>query len=202
LHPMSAMFDSLVQLVSGSPWTYALVLGVAALDAVFPLVPSETTAIAAGVLAGIGELSIALVVVAAATGAFAGDSATYGLGRAFGPRALRRLPERRTAWAERMLAAHAAALIVLARFVPGGRTATMATAGAVRLRWLRFERLAAVAAVLWASYAAMLGFLGGRSFEERPWLGALLAFGLAAALGLAVEGVRRLRRSPAHRGSG
>jgi membrane-associated protein len=71
---------------------------------------------------------------------------------------------------------------------------TMATAGAVRLPWLRFERLAAVAAALWASYAALLGFAGGRAFEERPWIGALLAFGLAAALGLAVEGVRRLRR--------
>jgi membrane-associated protein len=187
------MLDSLVDLVSGSEWTYALILGVAALDAVFPVVPSETTAIAGGVLAATGELSIALVVAAAAAGAFAGDTATYGFGRVLGPRALRRLPQRRTAWAERTLAAHAAALIVLARFVPGGRTVTMATAGAVRLRWLRFERLAAVAAVLWASYAGLLGFAGGKAFEERPWIGALLAFGVAAAVGLVVQAVRRLR---------
>ena len=188
------MLDSLIGLVSESGWTYAIVLAVAALDALFPIVPSESTAIAAGVLAGAGDLSISLVIAAAAAGAFAGDTATYGLGRALGPRALRRLPQRRTAWAERTLAAHAALLIVLARFVPGGRTVTMATAGAVRLPWLRFERLAAVAAALWASYAALLGFAGGRAFEERPWIGALLAVGLAAALGLAVEGVRRLRR--------
>ena len=69
-----------------------LVLAVAALDAVFPVVPSEATAIAAGVVAGAGDLSIALVVAAAAAGAFAGDSGAYGLGRAFGPRATRRLP--------------------------------------------------------------------------------------------------------------
>jgi membrane-associated protein len=188
------MFESLVGLVSASGWTYAVVLAVAALDALFPLVPSESTAIAAGVLAGTGDLSIALVIAAAAAGAFAGDSGTYALGRALGPRALRRLPQRRTAWAERTLAAHTAALVILARFVPGGRTVTMATAGAVRIPWLRFERLAALAAVLWASYAALLGFAGGRAFEERPWLGALLAFGLAAALGLVVEAVRRVRR--------
>ena len=137
------MLESLVELVSASGWTYVLVLAVAALDAVFPVVPSEATAIAAGVVAGAGDLSIALVVAAAAAGAFAGDSGAYAIGRSLGPRATRRLPERRVAWAERKLRAHAAMLILVARFVPGGRTVTMTSAGAVGLPWLRFERLAA-----------------------------------------------------------
>jgi membrane-associated protein len=189
------MLESLVDLVSGSPWTYALVLAVAALDAVFPLVPSEATAIAAGVVAGAGELSLALVVAAAAAGAFAGDSSAYGLGRALGPRATRRLPETRVAWAEAKLRAHAALLILVARFVPGGRTVTMTSAGAVRLRWLRFERLALVAAVLWASYAALLGYVGGRAFEDDPLKALLVGFGLAAGVALAVEAGRRAARA-------
>lgn len=188
------MLESLTELVSGSEWTYLVVLAVAALDAIFPLVPSETTAIAAGVLAGAGDLSLALVIAAAATGALTGDTAAYGLGRAFGDRATRRLPERRVEWAARTLSVHAAALIVLARFVPGGRTATMATAGALHFRWPRFARLAAIAALLWASYAALLGFVGGRAFEEQPWQGALLAFALAAGIGVVIETARRVRR--------
>ena len=186
------MLESLVELVSASGWTYVLVLAVAALDAVFPVVPSEATAIAAGVLAGAGDLSIALVVAAAAAGAFVGDTGAYGIGRKLGPRATRRLPERRVAWAERKLRAHAAKLILVARFVPGGRTVTMTSAGAVGLPWLRFERLALVAAVLWASYAGLLGFVGGRAFEDDPLKALLVGFGLALAVVLAVEAGRRV----------
>jgi membrane protein DedA with SNARE-associated domain len=189
------MLEPIVDLVSSSPWTYAIVLAVAALDALVPLVPSEATAIAAGVVAGAGELSVALVVAAAAAGAFAGDSSAYGVGRLFGPRATRRLPERRVAWAECKLRAHAALLILVSRFIPGGRTVTMTSAGAVRLRWLRFERLAALAAVLWASYAVLIGYAGGRAFEDDPLLALLVGFGLAAGVAAAVEAGRRVARA-------
>ena len=36
------MFESLTDFVSGSPWTYAFLFAIAAIDVVFPLVPSET----------------------------------------------------------------------------------------------------------------------------------------------------------------
>ena len=78
-------------LVSASPWTYAVILVVAALDAVLPLVPSETAVISAGVLAGAGDLSLGLVIAAGAAGAFAGDSSAYWLGRRFDRRLERRL---------------------------------------------------------------------------------------------------------------
>ena len=190
---MSFSFESLAELVSGSPWTYAFVLAIAAVDALFPLVPSETTAIAAGVLAATGDLSIAFVIAAAATGAFIGDTSSYALGRGLGERiGSRLLPPRRRAWAERALGARGGALIVGARFVPGGRTAVTLTAGLVAMAARRYVRLVALAAVLWASYASLLGYLGGRAFEEHPWRGLVLALVAAAALALAVELVRRL----------
>ena len=186
-------FDSLAELVSSSPWTYALILGIAALDALLPLVPSETTAIAAGVLAGAGDLSITLVIAAAAAGAFAGDTSSYGLGRAFSDRIARRfLSARRRAWAEKALGARAGALIVGARFVPGGRTAVTLTAGVLAMPARRYLRLAGLAAVVWAVYAGLLGYLGGRAFEEHPWQGLLLALGAAAVLAALVELARRV----------
>ena len=44
------MFNSLLNSVSGSPWTYLLIVGVCAGDAVLPLFPSETVVITAAVL--------------------------------------------------------------------------------------------------------------------------------------------------------
>jgi membrane-associated protein len=185
------VIDSLVQL-SGTPWTYAILLAFAALDSLVPLVPSEATAIAAGVLAAAGDLNIAVVVAAAATGAFIGDSSSYVVGRTVGARAVKPLRRRargraRLEWAERTLDERGSYLIVLARFVPGGRTAVTLTAGLTRMRGERFLRAAALAAAVWASFAVGLGYVGGRTFEEEPWQGLALAFALAASLALVVE---------------
>jgi membrane-associated protein len=190
--------ESLVDYVSASPWTYAVILGIAALDAVFPLVPSEATVISAGVLAGAGDLQIALVIAAGAAGAYAGDSSAYLLGRRFDQRLDRLLfrgqkgPLRR-AWAERTLTQYGGPLIFGARFVPGGRTATTVSAGLLGMFWLRFAAFAAVAAVAWAMYAALLGYIGGRAFEDNPLWALLFGFGLAALTFLAVETLRRVR---------
>ena len=188
----------MLEVVSGSPWTYAVVLTIAALDAVFPVVPSEATAIAAGALAGAGELSILAVIGAAATGAFVGDNGSYLVGRRFGDWVTARLlRDRGRQLAERALERRGGYVIVVARFVPGGRTAATLTAGLTEMRWRRFASLAGLAAVVWASYAGLLGFLGGRTFEDHPWRGLLLAFALAVAVVLGVEGLARVPSFPA-----
>lgn len=74
--------ESLTELISSSPWTYAVIFAVAALDAVFPIIPSESVLITAGVVAAVGELSITFVIATGAAGAFVGDSGAYVLGRA------------------------------------------------------------------------------------------------------------------------
>lgn len=193
------MLESLTELISASSWTYALVLGFAAADALFPFFPSETAAIAAGVLAGAGELSIAFVVAAAAAGAFIGDNSSYAVGRTAGQAATRPLfrgekGRSRRRWAERTLDRRGGYLIVVARFIPGGRTATTLTAGVTRMAWPRFVRFAALAAVLWASFAAGLGYLGGKTFEDEPVLGLASALTLAAVIAVGVELARRLPR--------
>jgi membrane-associated protein len=174
------------------------VLGIAALDAVFPAVPSESLAITAGVLSGVGKLHLAPSIAAAAIGAFLGDSTSYVLGRTLGVRARGRLfrgerSQRALGWAERTLDERGGYLIVVARFVPGGRTATTFTAGMVHFPAPRFVGFAGIAAVAWASYAVLLGYLGGRVFEQNPLLALGVALGIAFAITAVVEAVRRFR---------
>lgn len=195
------MFNQFTQLVAeASGWAYAVVFVFALLDALLPVVPSETAVITAGVVAATGHLGLPLVVAAAACGAFAGDNAAYGIGRRFGPyakdRYFRGEKGRRTIrWTERQLAERGGELIVVARFIPGGRIAVTITAGAAHYPWRRFAVFDAIAAVFWASYAALLGYFGGKAFEHMPWAGLLLALAIA----FAVTGALELGRAYARR---
>jgi membrane-associated protein len=191
--------------VQASPLTYLAVLGACALDAVLPIVPSEAVVIAAAVLATKGELSIWLIALAAAAGGFLGDTGSYVVGRTAGATAARRLfrspkAKGRLTWAGKALDRHGATIIVVARFVPGGRTATTFTAGMVQLPWPRFAAADAVGATLWAAYAAGLGYLGGETFERRPLYAFLFGLGVALLFALVVEVARRLRRHGARAG--
>jgi membrane-associated protein len=191
--------EALVDALSSSPWTYALVLAFAALDALVPVFPSETAAIAAGVLAAAGDLNISLVVAAAAGGAFLGDISSYLVGRTAGRAAAGRLMGRagglaRLAWAGRVLEERGSSVIVVARFVPGGRTAATLTAGLIRMPGRTFLLAAGIAAILWASLASGLGYVGGRALEDEPWRAVVAAGGVAAVILLGVEVARRLRR--------
>ena len=202
---MAAVFESLVNAVSGSSWSYVIVFLIAALDAFFPLVPSEATAIAAGVVAGAGDLRVELVIPAAALGAFLGDNISYGIGHFLGERTVNRFfkgekAQKRLTWAERTLRERGPYLIVVARFIPGGRTATTFTAGYTNaMGWRRFLVFDAIACAIWGAYTVLLGYFGGKTFEEEPWKGLLLAFGIALAVTAAVEAYRHLRaRRAAH----
>ena len=193
------MFDQIVDAVSGSSWTYVLVFAIAAIDAFFPLVPSETVAITAGVVAGAGDLSAPLLIAAAAGGAFLGDNICFGIGHFFGKRTVDRWfsgekAQKRLDWAEEQLEERGAYIIIVARFIPGGRTAVTFTAGYVQeFPWHRFLRYDALAALIWGTYTVMLGYVGGKTFEASPWKGLLLAFAVALAVTGGVELVRWLR---------
>jgi membrane protein DedA with SNARE-associated domain len=96
--------------------------------------------------------------------------------------------------AERGLAERGGYLILVARFIPGGRTAVTLAAGTLEFPWRRFLAYDVAAGVIWASYAALLGYFGGRTFEESPLKGLAVAFGIAVAVAAVVELVRWLRK--------
>ncbi len=203
--------SALTSLQVSSIISYLIAILIPALDAVIPVLPSETMIIALGVAtAGSTDPRIALLVACAALGAFLGDNLSYLLGRRFGPWVERRFfrgekGARRRAWAERSLERFGMQLIVVCRFFPGGRTAVTLCCGIIGYSRRRFVVATAASGLIWASYSFSIGRLGGRAFQDAPWAGFAVAFGVTVALSGLVELIRRIisgRRGTATSGRG
>ncbi|GAB3856797.1 hypothetical protein GCM10027610_092190 [Dactylosporangium cerinum] len=171
---------------------------VAALDAVVPLSPSESTLIAVAVVsAQTGRPAIWLVIVAAAAGAFAGDMVSFRIGVRAGAGVLRRLRTRRRglrvyAWAHRTLTGRGGQVLVFARYLPGGRSASALAAGVVGYPAGRFRAWTAVGVSVWACLAGSIGYGCGRILDGRMWQALLLAYAGAASLLVVAEVLRRI----------
>lgn len=193
-------FDWLENAISGEVWTYPAIVAAVAFDSLLPVAPGEAVMITAGLLAANGDLSPVLVVCAGTVGGCLGDNASYGLGASLGRRAERRFfsspkGRQRIEWGRRQLRERGAAIIVIARFIPGGRTATTFSAGVLEMPWRRFFAVDAFAAALWATYMTLLGYFGGSAFEESLWKPMLAAGLIAAAVAGGTELLRRARLS-------
>lgn len=175
---------------------YVALFALAALDGVFPVVPSEGAVISVGVLAATGDASVPAVLVAAAAGAIVGDHLAYLVGHLAADR-LARSRRRRAALARaaHVLERRGASLVVVSRYIPGGRTATTLAAGSVGYPLRTFSAATAAAGLTWATTSTLIGVLGGRAFEDRPLLGLALGLGVSLVLAAGIEVAHR-RRSP------
>src|SRR3989442_1293925 len=148
LEVLSRLTDTLHGLLP-SPWLWAVVFVVSALDALLPFMPSDTTVLVVGVLVADAPIRLVLLVVVAAAGAFAGDLLGYVIGRR-SHGVVARLTRtdsgrRRYQWVLTQLRRHGTWLIMLARYIPGGRVATMLTAGGLRYPTRKFLITEAIA---------------------------------------------------------
>ncbi|GAA2206337.1 VTT domain-containing protein [Nonomuraea monospora] len=195
---MSHAILDLVEQVMSSPWLYVALFALALLDGFFPIVPAETSVITAGVFAATGETNLALVIVVAALGAFAGDHISY----LIGSKSARKLRGKKAfVWARGALAERGGLVLVVARYIPGGRTATTLTMGAVRHPLRAFTFFDAIATGSWAVYSGLIGFFGGMAFENDPIKGLLLGLGIALSVTAVVEIVRWVRKRRAIKAS-
>lgn len=188
--------------IAGNPWVYLLVFACCAIDGFFPPIPSETIVIAlAATWAAAGVPDPALLIAAAAAGAFAGDQIAYAIGRRVDPHRWRIFRRPRGVavlrWATAMLETRGASFIVAARFVPGGRVAVNVTAGAVRMPWVRFASSDALAALLWSGYGFVIGAFAGALLQGRPLLAVALGVAGGLVLGMSIDPiVRRVAGAP------
>ena len=195
------LVDAVVGLMS-SPWVYLLIALLALADALVPLAPSETVVITAGVFAAAGTTDVALVVTSAAAGALAGDHLCYLIGRLTSRWTTAQSPATRRGRAvhraRALLAERGGMALVVARYVPGGRTAVTLSMGALRHPYRDFLRWDAVAALSWAAWCTVVGLVGGAAFTDRPLLAVGLGMGIALGVAGLAEGVRlvRGRRTP------
>jgi membrane protein DedA with SNARE-associated domain len=183
---------------SANWWFLVIIFVIAFFDSVVPIVPSETMVIIGGVAAGQGDQYLLAVIACGAVGAFLGDNTAYLLGGRLSGFIQRRAARRptwqtRLDWAAEQIRIRGGLLLITARFIPGGRTALTVSSGITHQprRW--FVGWVAIAAVIWATYASLLGFIGGKTFEDNHTLAFLVAFGAALAITVVIEVVRHLR---------
>jgi membrane-associated protein len=176
----------------------AIIFAIAFFDSVVPIVPSETTVIIGGVAAGVGDQPLLGVIACGAIGAFLGDNTAYMIGSKLSSRIMRyvaKKPKRqaRFDWAAEQIRTRGGVLLVTARFVPGGRTVLTLSSGITHQprRW--FVGWIALATIVWATYAALLGYFGGKAFEDDHTKAFLLAFAAAIGITVVIEVVRHLR---------
>lgn len=170
LHLSTRLNDAILAF-SESLWIYPLTFLMSLIDAIFPVVPSESIIIATSTTSvQTGSPILILIFIAGATGAWCGDQIAYLIGSRFDVRkwGLFTRPKARAAldWAEHQLERRGTTFIIAARFIPMGRVAVNLTAGALRYPHRRFMGVDAVAVSIWAGWGIALGTIAGSIFPE------------------------------------
>lgn len=145
-------------------WIFANRLGV-------PL-PATPALLAAGALAGSGELRYGLVVLVAVVATLVSDTVWYELGKRHGARILRFLfrlsvePESCMQRAQSFLARHGMKSLLVTKFLPGMNRTILPLTGMVHVSYGRFFAFDVLGAAVWAGVYSGLGFAFSDQFEQ------------------------------------
>ncbi|MFC5261188.1 DedA family protein [Kribbella qitaiheensis] len=147
-----------------------LVIGIESMGV--PL-PGETTLIAASLLASQGDLNLAIVIAAAATGAIIGDSVGYFIGRQAGRGLFERLGRRfhhfspdRIEKAEKYFHKYGVWTVFFGRFVALLRIFAGPMAGTLRMPYPRFLAANTAGGIAWATTIGIVAFKVGDNADK------------------------------------
>jgi membrane protein DedA with SNARE-associated domain len=161
-------------------WVFAEQMG-------FP-VPSIPGMLAAGALAGTGNLKLGLAVLFPTTGAVLADVIWYELGKYRGAKVLNLLckislePDSCIRNTENRFARSGANALVVAKFVPGLSTAAPPLAGMFGMRITRFLIFDGVGALIYSGLFVGLGYVFSHQLEKVAQIALGLGMGLLALL--------------------
>lgn len=187
----------LLGIAMASHWLLLIVFAVAAIDAVFPVVPSEGMVITAGMAAAAGHQNLLLVIAVAMAGSVIGETVCYFMGRGSGPmlhRWLKRRERRQRLYEKVSAALHSRGGLILmtVRYIPGARMVATLTAGATRYSFKKFLVFTFAGVTVAYTYVALLGYVGGDAFAHDQLKGLAFSLSLAAVIGLVLETSRRI----------
>jgi len=161
--------------------------------------PGETMLVTAAVYAGTsGNLSILVVIVAAATGAIIGDNLGFGIGRWGGYRLLVRygkyvrLDQAKLKMGRYLFLRHGGKVVFFGRFISVLRTYAALLAGTNRIPWRRFLVFNAAGGVVWATLYGLGAYYLGHEIER---VGRPVGIGLAVVALIVVAALIFMRRS-------
>jgi len=157
-------------------------------------IPALPVLLAAGALAGQGQLNYATILLCASVAALIADTAWYEIGRRRGGKVLNFLcrislePDSCVRGTESIFEKHGPRSLVLAKFIPGFSTVAPPLAGIFHMPLRRFLAYDGLGVLLWAGGFSALGYLFSDQLESVAKLAARWGGGLLTVLvaGLAV----------------
>ncbi|HEY0513943.1 MAG TPA: DedA family protein [Thermoanaerobaculia bacterium] len=164
----------------------------------------ETILVLAGFFASRGKLSLPLVLLTAAGGAYLGHAFWFWLGRSQGTRLVARFPhfEQKIQRSLELIERHGVGAIFITQYLYGLRVASAVVFGLSRMSRRTFLLYQALSCALWACVIGLLGYFFGRAVER--FLGEAVAvekyaIGFILLLGGGVFLYHRLRQRRAAR---
>lgn len=192
---MTEVVDSLVgfleQLMT-TPVFYPLLSLLITIDALCPLVPSETVLNLAGAFSGSqGVPDVRWIMAAAAIGGIIGDNLCFMLGGRL-IRVVNQLdPESRAGktieWVRSNMNKRAGVTIIVARFLPWARWVATIVLGSVRYNWFLFFLYDTIGVLLWVTIGVGVGYIGGAIMSDFPLLAMIVGVILGSLVGLAIQ---------------
>jgi membrane protein DedA with SNARE-associated domain len=173
---------------------YSVILGVLLACGLGVPMPEDITLVAAGILAGLKNISLTGAMIVGIVGVLLGDAILFFMGRKYGykvfalPGFRRVFTESRIALARQRILQNEKSICFMARFLPGLRAPIYLTAGIMGVRPIIFLTLDGIAAMISVPFWIYIGYHLGDNLDDtlrfvmktQKWI--LIAVGTALAL--------------------
>ena len=153
------------------PWIYAVLFLIIFVETglvVMPFLPGDSLLFVAGAIAGLGALSLPLLLVLLTVAAVSGDALNYSIGRYSGEKVFswqnsRFFNKEAFDKTHDFYEKHGPMTIIIARFLPFIRTFAPFIGGVAHMTYARFAMYNVIGGVLWVCSLTGLGFLIGNT---------------------------------------